>query len=138
METDEAYRNDLSDPNSGKLDCRGLLLRSTFGGVPRGDGLHSYRFAEVLSAGTIPVVYTDEWLLPFGPAVVDWNEAAVFVREVDCNKTGAILRAIPMERICQLKRKGLEIWDTYLSTQEGWVDGLVKSALAQTGGLEAV
>jgi hypothetical protein len=136
----ESYQNDLSDPNSDKLDYRGLLLRSTFGGVPRGDALYSYRFAEVLSAGTIPVIYADEWLLPFGPAVIDWNEAAVFVREADYSKTGEILRAIPMERICQLKRNGLEIWDTYLSTQQGWVDGLVKSALAQaqTGGLEAV
>ena len=32
------------------------MVRSRFGMAPQGNGLHSFRLAEVMSAGTVPVV----------------------------------------------------------------------------------
>jgi hypothetical protein len=50
-----------------------MLADSKFGAAPRGDNTFSYRFTEVLSAGAIPVVHADGWVLPFRPELVDWT-----------------------------------------------------------------
>lgn len=54
---------------SDKYDYADLLISSRFGLVPRGGGLHSYRFIEVLAAGAIPVVLADDWVIPFQEVV---------------------------------------------------------------------
>lgn len=36
--------------------------------VPRGAGLHSYRLAEAVSCGCVPVVLADDWVMPFEDA----------------------------------------------------------------------
>ena len=41
------------------------LLRSRFALVPRGYGLHSHRLLEAMSAGSIPVLVADDYVLPF-------------------------------------------------------------------------
>ena len=56
-----------------------LLLNSTFVFAPGGGGPHSYRFAEVLAAGAVPVT-TADLLLPFEPEV-SWDECVVRVAE---------------------------------------------------------
>ena len=42
-----------------------LLTNTQFGIVIRGDTFYSYRFMEVLSAGVVPVIFSDKWVLPF-------------------------------------------------------------------------
>jgi hypothetical protein len=127
-----SYAADLRQPSRDSLDFKGLLKRSTFGAVPRGDGLYSYRFAETLSAGTIPVIYADDWLPPFDSAVVNWTNCAIFIREKDMNQTAEILRAIPPETVCDMQQKALQIYDAYVSSRLGWLNGLVQSVLAKT------
>jgi hypothetical protein len=113
-------------------DFKGLLKTSTFGAVPRGDGLFSYRFAETLSAGTIPVIYANDWLAPFDSAVVNWTNCAIFIREKDMNQTAEILRAIPPETVCDMQQKALQVYDAYVSSRLGWLNGLVQSVLVKT------
>jgi hypothetical protein len=44
---------------------------------------HPYKFPELLAAGTIHVVLTDDWMYPFRCALVDWNECVViFTRDI--------------------------------------------------------
>jgi hypothetical protein len=63
-------------------DYGALLLDSTFVFAPGGGGGHSYRFAEALVAGAVPVVTTDlvlpfEHELPWDACVVRVSEAAI-------------------------------------------------------------
>jgi glucuronyl/N-acetylglucosaminyl transferase EXT1 len=81
-----------------------------------GDNLFSYRFPEVASCGAIPVVYADDWQLPFTFDVVDWQEAVVIIPEIDAEKSREILEAIPHEKRCRMRQKALEIYESHLAT----------------------
>lgn len=130
------YMNDLKSNSSVDThDYKSLMTSAVFGGVPRGDALFSYRFAETLSAGTVPVVYANDWLVPFHPSVVNWTDCAVFIAEEEMAQTTKILRAIPPQKVCEMRRCALRVWDTYVSSRAGWVRGLVESALATSGQL---
>lgn len=128
------YQHDLQHPQSDTWAFKDLIRNSTFGGAPRGDNLYSYRFAETMSAGSIPVVYADHWLPPFHEHVIHWakNCCAVFIPERDMAHTTAILRAIPPAQVCEMQQNVLHVWDRYLSSREGWLRGLVQAALAQS------
>jgi hypothetical protein len=47
---------------------------SKYSATPRGHSKFSYRFSEVMSGGSIPVILADDWLLPFRPEVIDWEK----------------------------------------------------------------
>jgi len=64
------------------------LMRTTkFALVPRGDNKFSYRFAEALAAGAIPVFHGDDYMLPFRPELIDWNRCALILPEKDAGDT---------------------------------------------------
>lgn len=104
-----------------------LLGQSQFAGVPRGDNLFSYRFAEALSAGCIPVVYADGWVLPFSKALVDWTEIAVIIPERDALKTLSYLNNLTVQRQCQMRQRGYLFYKRYMATPEGVIAGIVES-----------
>ena len=58
-----------------------VMARSKFVLCPRGHGTNSFRVQEVLAAGRVPVIISDEWVPPAGPlwsrAVVTWPESRV-------------------------------------------------------------
>jgi Exostosin family len=105
-----------------------LLRGSVFAGTPVGDNLFSYRFAEVLSAGAIPVVHSDGWVLPFRPELVDWSECLLHLPESTIRQTIDILNSISTERRCRMRQRCLEIYNEYMtdaaSTIRGILDGL--------------
>jgi Exostosin family len=106
-----------------------LLQRSIFAAAPRGDNRFSYRFTEVLSAGAIPVVHSDDWVLPFRKEFVDWpKECAIVIPETDVNHALEILSAIsPVER-CYRRRRCYEIYIKYMANPEGTIAGILESA----------
>jgi hypothetical protein len=53
----------------GGGEYRELLMNSTFGAVVRGDTFYSYRFLEVMSAGIVPVIYSDKVCVPQRTAI---------------------------------------------------------------------
>lgn len=112
-----------------------VLADSVFALVPRGDDKYSYRFSEALSAGAIPVVHADDWVLPFRPELVDWNECAVILPEKDAGRPAlAILDAMPTQERCRRRKRCLEIYDRYVESPEkvlaGIVEGMELTALA--------
>lgn len=106
---------------------REMAKRSKFGAAPLGDNLFSYRFTEVMSCGAIPVVYADGWLTPFGPDLVDWKEAAVFIPEDKANHTDMILSRISVEKRCLMRKRALELFETYLRSGKDVLRGIIES-----------
>ena len=53
-----------------------LMLRSRFAAAPAGNGLHSYRLAEAIFLGAIPVIVDEKLTLPFC-SVLDWHHFSV-------------------------------------------------------------
>ena len=128
------YLKDIQK-NGAELDqnnYREIMQQSVFAGAPRGDNLFSYRFSEILSAGTVPVVYSDGWLPPFNKNIIDWKKCAVFIPESDYNKTRNILLEISEEDRCLMQKCALHVWDKYASSRVGWVRGLVEVALSHS------
>ncbi|MES1169824.1 MAG: exostosin family protein, partial [Leifsonia sp.] len=51
-----------------------VLVRSRFVLCPRGRGTSSFRLYEVLSAGRVPVIISDDWVPPHGP---EWEKFSI-------------------------------------------------------------
>ena len=88
---------------------------SEFSAAPRGTNLFSYRFTEILSAGAIPVVYADNWMLPLEDLLV-YDEFAVVIPEKDVNQTREILEAIPLRKRCEMRRNALHIYKRFMQS----------------------
>ena len=112
------------DPISG---FKTMASRTRFAAVPRGDNLFSYRFTEVLSCGAIPVVYADGWVFPFRKEFADPASYAVRIPEDRINETVAILSAIPEDVRCRMRRKGMELYRTYLIDAQRTIQGIVET-----------
>lgn len=74
--TSGLYRDDK--PKAPQLEYADLLADSKFILCPRGIGTSSARLFETMQAGRVPVIISDDWVRPRGPA---WDELAVFVPE---------------------------------------------------------
>jgi hypothetical protein len=95
--------------------------------ISEGDNLFSYRFSEVMACGAIPVVYADDWLLPFGEALINWSEAAVVIRENETMRTKVILSQISLKQRCRMRRRALDIYRTYIETGRGTIRGIIEN-----------
>ena len=77
--------NPYLPPSASSDDRRAFYVatvsRSKFVLCPRGRGTGSYRLQEVMAAGRVPVIISDDWVAPEGPdwaaATVRWSEARV-------------------------------------------------------------
>jgi hypothetical protein len=103
-----------------------LLMNSVFAGSPRGDFLWSIRFSEILSSGAIPVIYADGWVLPYNKDVVDWSEVAVLLPQSRVNETMDVLRAIPDETRCRMRKKGFEFYQRYVADSAGRLRAILR------------
>jgi hypothetical protein len=63
---------------AGRARYAEMVQRSKFILCPRGHGTSSFRLYETLSAGRVPVVVGDQWLVP---PRVDWDSGIIRVRE---------------------------------------------------------
>lgn len=51
--------------DAAQYDYKTLMLSSVFSAAPAGNGLHSYRLAEAIFLGAIPVIVDEKLILPF-------------------------------------------------------------------------
>jgi Exostosin family len=127
----------LMDPPSfeqqfnGKHTFSSVVRASKFAPAPRGDCMFSYRFTEVLSAGAIPVVHADGWVLPFRKELVDWTKCAVVIPEKDVPQTLEILANITDQERCKMRQACYRIYQKYMATPDKSMAGLVDSVLAR-------
>ncbi len=114
------------DATAAKTDTAftGLLARSVFAFVPRGDALFSYRLLEALSFGCIPIVLADGWVLPFD-RTVPWGEIALHVPEAEVAAIPKMLQTFPFERICQMQDRAKEVYRERFATLDVIVETLL-------------
>lgn len=80
-----------------------------------------------MACGSIPVVYADDWLLPFGAYLINWTEAIVLIREQNISNTINILSQISMEQRCRMRQRVVEIYRKYIETGRGTVEGIIEN-----------
>ena len=117
-----------------------LHARSKFSLCPRGDAVYSFRMIEALSAGAVPVIYGDGWVLPFSehPAV-DYSTFAVCIAENDVIKTPAILRGLDEATVARMQARGREVFEQYFASVGEQLDAVLtivraRRAAAAAGG----
>jgi len=88
-----------------------LLKQSLFFLCPRGAGSSSIRLFEVMQAGRVPVIISDNWIPIEG---FGWNDFSIRIREKDISKIDGIIRAneINGER---LGKKAREIYTDFFA-----------------------
>lgn len=74
-----------------------MMIQSTFAFCPGGSQVTSYRFTEVLSVGSIPVI-TPEIITPFAPEL-DWSSCVVRISQSRIIDLPRILRSISSDEI---------------------------------------
>ena len=90
-----------------------LLLRSRFALVPRGNGLHSHRLVEAMSAGAIPVILADDYVLPFAD-LIDWPSCSFRFAEENVPAVVPFLRTVRPERVAKMRRAAMHAYETIL------------------------
>lgn len=92
------------------------LARSVFTLCPRGFGQSSFRIAEAMQYGSIPVYISDEFILPYNND--EFIEYGVIVKNNDISQIKEILDDISPEEIKKKQEKIAQIYDTHF-TYEG-------------------
>jgi hypothetical protein len=84
-----------------------VLNESKYALCPRGVGATSLRLFESMKMGVAPVILSDKWLYPVGPA---WKDFAIMLREYDVSRVHDILNGCESEYVQRgkLARKAYE------------------------------
>jgi len=117
----------VNDTRVVNMTFEDFLTKAKFAGTPKGDNLFSYRFTEAMSAGAIPVVHADDWVLPFSSKLINWNKCAVLIPEAQVRQTISILSSIPESIRCEMRKCVLEAYQQYMSSPGRTIQGIIKS-----------
>lgn len=82
------------------------------------------RLVECLQAGSIPVVLSQDIVLPMGE-VVDWTKAAIILPVQRITELHYLLRTLPHSDIFIMKRQGRLILETYLSSPGNMIQSVL-------------
>lgn len=117
------------DAESGAADgaYEDLLDRSVFSFVPRGDALFSYRLLEVMARGSIPVILSDGWVLPFD-RLVDWERIALRVHHDAVPQIPELLGSLQQGEIERLQAGVRQAYAAHFSGLEAIVGAMLAEA----------
>lgn len=90
-----------------------------------------------MSCGSIPVIYSDDWKLPFGDALVHWNTLAIMIPEADVNQSESILRRVTPQQACAMRRRVREFYETYMKDGTAVIRGIIETLELQQRPQEA-
>ena len=96
-----------------KYDYEDMMLHSEFALIIRGNGLYSYRLAEAIAAGAIPVIVSDHYILPFSD-FLNWKDFAVLIPEHEMLDLPNILKSITPEQRKILRCNLFKAWKYHL------------------------
>jgi hypothetical protein len=95
--------------HNDKMRYGNIIARSKFVLCPRGHACSSWRLFETMKAGRVPVIISDQWVPPVGPA---WERFSIRVRQKHVAQIPAIIeRYEPQaEMMGRLARTAWEEW----------------------------
>ncbi len=123
------YSTDYSisfEPHDIEWYCR-ILHESIFTLCFRGYGANSFRIAEAMQFGSIPVYISDEFIIPFG---IDFNEFGILITHENANRIDEVLKSVPYEDIISKQDKLKEVYEKYY-TYQGCYDQIIKALEAE-------
>ena len=99
----------------GRHDYQALLHNSTFGLVLPGITPMSYRLAETMAAGAVPVIVSDFLTIPF-INIFDWSTLAVRVPEALLLQVPDILRSLDFDRVSRMRAAVADAYERCFAT----------------------
>jgi exostosin family protein len=108
-----AQKDYLVTSSSMSLDCFcKVLSQSLFTLCPRGYGNTSFRIAEAMQYGSIPVYISDDFVFPHG---LDFERYGVVIHNTNAGRTAEILSGIPQGRIAKKQRELKRLYATHFT-----------------------
>jgi hypothetical protein len=104
----------ISDQQHKENEFCHIVAASLFGLCPRGYGLNSFRIAECMQYGTIPVYISDEFIGVFD---ADFEQYGVLIKSEDAHRIPEILYSIPLEIVYEKQKKISEYYQKYYTYQ---------------------
>jgi len=111
-------------PSDDEYSYLNLLFRSRFSLLPRGNGSAlSYRHLEAMNVGSIPVIISDNYVLPFSE-LIDWNSCSIRVKENELDNLLEIVKS-NLDREDELRENVKDVYNKYFSS----TDKIITTAL---------
>jgi hypothetical protein len=92
-----------------------LLINSTFALIAPGITPNSYRLAEALSYGVIPVIASDFLVLPYR-RLLDWPSFSIRVSESELLTLPKLLRSVPSDVVRSMQTRAIEAFERCFRT----------------------
>ena len=93
----------------------GMLKRSVFTLCPAGFGRWTFRFAQALTYGSIPVLIADGYIKPFSK-FIEWDNFVVTIPESDLGSIDSILRNMSKDKIRYFQKNIRDNWHLFQET----------------------
>lgn len=104
-------------PSNDEYSYLNLLFKSRFSLLPRGNGWAlSYRHIETMNVGSIPVIISDNYALPFSE-LIDWDSCSIRVKENELDKLLEIVKS-NLYREDELRKNVKDVYDKYFSSTD--------------------
>lgn len=101
------------------------LMNTTFGLVPAGISPNSYRLAEVLSAGAVPVLIADNYVKPF-EGLLQWHRCILQFPTTQMHRILGVVRSMPPSVVACRQQHCIRIYQTIFKND----DSLFAAAIA--------
>ena len=86
---------------------------------------YAYRLLEALAFGAVPVVLSDEYILPFSEAV-EWETFSVHWPYSRVSSLVRYLHTLPVDRVCAMRWRARKAWEEHFHSPEVQVDTLLR------------
>jgi hypothetical protein len=103
-------QKDLELRKKNAKEYKDILSRSRFALCPRGAGAGSFRLWESLQAGAIPILISDDYLLPPG---FNWPTCIIRIKEKDIAKIPELIARIPKDKEEYMRKQCLRAYSLY-------------------------
>ena len=111
-------------PSDDEYSYLNLLFKSRFSLLPRGNGWAlSYRHIEAMNVGSIPVIISDNYALPFSE-LIDWDSCSIRVKENELDNLLQIIKS-NLDREDDLRKNVKDVYNKYFSS----TDKIITTAL---------